>query len=402
MTPSSTSFPKNFLWGAASSAHQVEGNNHNDWTEWEKLGLVRSGDVSGRATGHYQRFREDFGLAAKLGHTAHRFSLEWSRIEPQPGRFDLGALDHYRQVLTELRRLKLEPLVTLHHFTNPLWVRDWDGWLSPRTVDAFGNYVLTVVRELGAFVRYWITMNEPTVYTSLGYISGYWPPQRRNYLAAWRAIRNMSRAHDLAYRIIHRHNPDARVGVANNLSDFVPARPGHWLDRAQVAFADYWHNRWWLNQTYGQQDFIGLNYYFHHPLRFRFTTVSKLFAPEPPDDLPRTDTDWPIHPAGLGRVLDSLRTYRRPIIITENGLADSADAKRASFIRAHVAELAAARQRGIDVEGYIYWSLTDNFEWREGFAPRFGLVAIDYGTLRRTTRPSAYTFRQICQQNGPV
>lgn len=392
--------PKNFLWGSATSAHQVEGHNHNDWSEWEKLGRVKNGDHSGQASGHYQRFREDFGLAKKLGQNAHRLSIEWSRIYPRPGYLDQDALDHYRQVLEELHRLHIEPIVTLHHFTNPLWISQAGGWTKRETIDAFGQYVVTVVQALGHLVKYWITINEPTVYTSLAYVSAVWPPEQKNYWFAWQAIRNFVLAHNLAYSIIHRYSPGAKVGAANNLSDFVPARSGHLLDRGLTAFARYWHNQWWLDQTYLSQDFIGLNYYFHHPLKFRLAGVSSLFAPFPSDDKPMSDMGWAIYPSGLGRVLDWLDRYHRPILITENGVADRQDVHRAAFIRDHVAQVRAAVDRGIDVRGYFYWSLLDNFEWREGFTPRFGLVEVNYQTLVRTIRPSAYIYQQICQKNG--
>ena len=394
-------FPKNFLWGAATSAHQVEGNNHNDWTEWEKLGLVKNKQQSGLAAGHYDRFRQDFALAKELGHNAHRFSIEWSRVEPRPGFFDAEAIDHYRQVLQELRRQNIEPIVTLHHFTNPIWVYQYGAWGERRMVDDFGRYVLTVVKELGPLVSYWVTINEPTVNSSLSYLTDFWPPQKNNPINAWTAIRNMAKAHRLAYQIIHRHFPNAKVGVANNLSDFVPSRPGNTFDRGLAMFAHYWHNRWWLDQTFQSQDFIGLNYYFHHPIRAKSTfNLGLLMRPETDPAVVKSDLGWEMNATGMARVLGWLAQYNRPIIITENGVADAGDKYRARFIREHVAVVADALHHGIDIRGYLYWSLLDNFEWREGFDPRFGLIEVDYHTMARKVRPSAYTYRQICQQNG--
>ncbi len=391
-------FPKNFLWGTATSAHQVEGNNHNDWTEWEKLGRVARGERSGLAAGHYDRFREDFALAKELGHNAHRLSIEWSRIEPKPGIIDQEAVNHYRRVLQELRRLEIEPIVTLWHFTNPVWVARRGGWRNRDTVDLFGRYVMAVVRELGDLVTYWVTINEPTVYSTNAHLVGYWPPEQRNIAAAWAVIRNFVAAHRLAYHIIHRHTPGAKVGVANNLSHFVPVRPRHPLDLALVKFGKYWHNQWWLDQTYVEQDFIGLNYYFHHPLKFVVSGWRNWFLPRPQGGKSTSDLGWEIHPEGLGELLDFLGQYHRPVIITENGLADAADVHRAQFIRAHVQQIAAALQRGLRVQGYFYWSLLDNFEWREGSSPRFGLIEVDYPTLKRTVRPSAYAYRELCLQ----
>ncbi len=391
-------FPHNFLWGAATSAHQVEGNNHNDWSEWEKLGRVRHGERSGRASGHYERFHQDFALAKQLGHNAHRLSVEWSRIEPRPGVINEDALKHYKEVLTSLHQLGIQPIVTLWHFTNPIWIRDRGGWTNRRTVDAFARFVELVVDQLGAQVPYWITINEPTVYTSLGYISGYWPPQRKNFLASGSAIRNFVTAHRLASQIIHRRFPHAKVGVANNLNHFAPLRPDNLLDRGLTWFSQYWHNRWFLDQTYAQVDFIGLNYYFYHPVKFKISGIERLFSPAPMPHLPTTDLGWTIYPKGLGLVMESLRAYQLPIIITENGLADAEDSRRAGYIRDHIAQVSQALASGLDVRGYIYWSLIDNFEWREGFDPRFGLIEIDYANLERRVRPSAYAFRDIIQR----
>lgn len=391
-------FPTNFLWGAATSAHQVEGGNHNDWTEWEKLGLVKNKERSGRASGHFERFRQDFALAKELGHNAHRFSIEWSRVEPRPGFFDLEVIEHYRQVLEELRRLEIEPIVTLHHFTNPIWMTEYGAWNASRSVDDFGHYVQAIVKELGHLVTYWVTINEPTVYTSLGYLSDIWPPQRKNLFAAWTAIRRLVKAHRLAYQIIHRHIPHAKVGVANNLNDFVASRPSNLLDKGLARFSDFWHNRWWLDETHQTQDFIGLNYYFRHPLRMKpGMNLARLTGPETDPSTVKSDMGWEIYPAGMANVLQWLSLYHRPIIVTENGIADAADKLRAGFIRDHVAVIARALAQKIDIRGYLYWSLLDNFEWREGFGPRFGLVAVDYRTMARTVRSSAYEYKKIIQ-----
>lgn len=391
-------FPSSFLWGAATSAHQVEGGNHNDWSEWEKLGLVKNKEQSGRATDHYHRFKEDFALAKSLGHNAHRLSIEWSRIEPQPRVFDMAAIEHYREVLTELRRLGIEPIVTLHHFTNPIWVADYGAWLKRRSIDDFGRYVQVIVGQLGSLVKYWVTINEPTVNTALGYLSDWWPPQRRNVIDAWTAIHHLAKAHRLAYQIIHRHSASAKVGVANNLSNFVPARKNNLFDHGIAGLAHYWHNRWWLDETHDTQDFFGLNYYFHNPVRAKVTLdLVKLIKPEPVPGTPRSDLDWEIHPEGMATILRWLAKYRRPIIITENGLADATDKLRSQFIRDYIHVVAEAIKDGIDIRGYLHWSLLDNFEWREGFGPRFGLVAIDYQTMARMIRPSAYEYKKIIE-----
>jgi beta-glucosidase len=394
-------FPEKFFWGAATSAHQVEGNNHNDWSEWEKLGKVKNGEQSGLASGHYHRYGDDFALAKKLGHNAHRFSIEWSRVEPRMGHFDEHEIEHYRQVIRNLRGQGLEPFVTLHHFTNPIWIHDIAAWVNQKTIDYYLRYVTKIVEALGNDVTYWITMNEPTVKTSLGYLTKWWPPERGNAVLAWWAIRNMSVAHNKAFEIIHRLQPNAKVGSANNLSAFVPSRPKDILDRGLAKFSWYWHNQWWLDRTHQAQDFIGLNFYFYHPMRWRWTgDLLNFLRPEVTPGATISDMGWEVQPAGLGIVLEWLRRYRRPIIITENGIADASDRLRGPFIRNHLKQVATAIQTGIDVRGYLHWSLLDNFEWRDGFTPRFGLVSVDYHTMQRQPRPSAYLYRDIILSRG--
>lgn len=389
------SFPAGFLWGAATSAHQVEGGNDNDWTEWEKLGRVARGERSGAAADHYRRFYDDIALAAQLGHNTYRFSIEWSRVEPEEGKWNAEAVDHYRNAVAELRRHDIEPMVTLHHFTNPVWIARQGGWASRKTVGAFCRYVERIADMFGGDVRYWITINEPTVYALLGYLKGYWPPEQKNIWRTISVLKNLSRAHARAHDILHRRRAGVMVGAANNLVDFVPDRPTHLLDRLMTAIAWRFYNDWWLKRTVKKQDFIGLNYYFHHPLRFRWASLSTMFAPTVKGGFQKSDLGWPVVPAGFGRVLRRLKDYRKPVIITENGLADGEDTRRADFIRNHVAEMKKTMDDGVDVRGYLHWSLLDNFEWREGFAPRFGLVAVDYQTQKRTVRPSAYVFRDM-------
>lgn len=396
----SFAFPKNFLWGAATSAHQVEGGNRNDWTAWENLGRVKNGDRSGRAADHYHRFREDFALAKSLGQNAHRFSLEWSRIEPEPGKFDPDAIAHYHAVIDELLKLGIEPMVTIHHFTNPVWFADRGGWEKRANVELFANFVERVAKEYAGKVKYWITINEPTVITTLGYLDARWPPQKKSYRLGWIAIRNLLLAHRRAYAILHRLRPDAMVASANNLVDYKASRHWHPGDQAMKILVEYWHNDWWLHRTRHEQDFFALNYYFHHALRFRLALPAKLFLPEPHPDRPRSDLGWEIHPAGFGRVLRWLGQLGKPIIVTENGLADAADTYRPDFIRNHVREIRDALRDGVDIRGYFHWSLIDNFEWADGFGPRFGLVTIDYQTQQRTPRPSAEVYANICRSNG--
>lgn len=326
---------------------------------------------SGQAADHYNRFREDFALAKHLGHTAHRFSIEWSRVEPKRGMWDERQLIHYREVLQELKRLQLTSFVTLHHFTNPAWLKT--GFENPEAVERFGRYVEKIVTELGGLVDFWITINEPIVYGLKGYWEGAWPPGvHRSPRRVLRVIGNLARAHRLAYQIIHKRLPKAPVGMAQHFVSGLPR----------------WHN-WWFNHrffrtTVGTHDFIGVNYYFTHKQKGWQGL--------------RSDMGWPMYPEGLTQVLLDVRQYHKPIYVTENGVADAPDRLRADFIRDHLRAIEAAQAAGADVRGYLHWSLLDNFEWDKGFGPRFGLVEVDYQTMERKPRPSAYVYKAIIEQ----
>lgn len=361
-----------FLWGAAASAYQVEGNNtRSDWWMWEQNtpGIVSSG----RAVDHYARFREDFVLAKSLGHNAHRLSLEWSRIEPEWGKWDEGALKHYEEVLGELKAQGMTSFVTLHHFTNPLWLARKKGWVRRESVELFTRYVEMVAHRLGDLVDFWVTINEPVVYATQSYWRRRWPPQRKSALATWRVVKNMAAAHRRAYQILHRVLPQARVGVAKHVIAY----------SAEQKLKDYWFNQYFFSLTRGRHDFIGVNYYF--------TDQGK------PWDGPKSDIGWPIYPEGLTQALLDLKRYNMPLYVTENGLADASDSERADFIRDHLRAVEQAQEQGVDVRGYFYWSLLDNFEWDLGFTPRFGLVEVDYETMERKVRPSAYVYKAIIE-----
>jgi beta-glucosidase len=364
----SKKFPKGFFWGAATSAYQVEGGNkYSDWEHWR----VRAG----RACDQYHRFEEDFSIASSLNQNSHRFSIEWARIEPEKGEFSRKEVAHYRAVLESLHRRKITPLVTLHHFTNPLWVAERGGWENPSTVGYFEEYVRYIVTQLADLCNFWITINEPWVYLSEGYFYGRWPPEKRNPFVALLVGRRLLEAHRRAYRLIHQIQPKAQVGIAYSLSCArTPLRinPLSWWEQAAIRQARV-------------QDFIGVNYYRSVGLG---------------DSLPRTDLGWEIYPQGLYEVLLGLKQFDLPVYITENGLADSKDEKRANYIADHLMAARRALAEGVKVKGYFHWSLLDNFEWARGFEPRFGLVEMDYETMKRRVRPSAKVYAKIAKQNS--
>ena len=387
-----------FLFGSSTSAHQVEGgNSNNDWWEWEK---TRPGEFrSASAADSWNRYAEDIALAKKLGHSAIRISVEWSRIETAEGRFNAVAIEHYRKMLREMHRCGLKTFVTLHHFTNPLWLAKQGAWESKKTPELFARYAKHAAQELGKYVDFWITVNEPMVYASQSYARGIWPPQKKSALAMLNVIRNMARGHRMAYRVLHKANPRIPIGFAKHVVAYMPESKTKLTDRLGVALYDWFFNHMFFSLIFHMQDFVGVNFYFTRMLRvhlfpFSISDVSL--------DTPKTDLGWPIYPKGLTQALLHMKRYKKPIYITENGLADEDDTRRADFIRSHIRAIEAAQKQGCDVRGYLHWSLIDNFEWADGFTPRFGLVAVDYATQKRTPRPSAYVYKAIIEQSKGV
>ena len=413
-------FPEGFFWGTAAAAHQVEGGNHaNDWWAWEQTaGHIKNGDRSDPGCDHYQRFASDFDLFKSLHQNAHRLSLEWSRIEPAPGQFSSTALAHYADVLRALRDRGMEPMVTLHHFTNPTWIADAGGWEAPETAQRFASYAERVTNELGQLARYWVTVNEPTVIAYQGYVRGEWPPGKRDLGAAARVLVTLLRGHWLAYERIKLRHPELQLGFAHHLRVFDPARPFAPQDRVvAAAFNRVFNDTILQSLRLGRlvfplsraghdrgptpsQDFVGLNYYTRELVKFNRHYRAELFGERVlPVGAPRSDLNWELYPDGLYRVLRSLQKERLPIFVTENGIADRADVWRPDFLLTHIRAMLRAIQIGVPVRGYFYWTGLDNFEWAEGYSAKFGLVACDPVTQERRLRPSARLYAEICRTN---
>ncbi|MCX6806729.1 MAG: glycoside hydrolase family 1 protein [Candidatus Berkelbacteria bacterium] len=369
-----------FFWGAATSSHQVEGNNTNQWSKWEK-------EKSGRACDHYHLFEEDFKIAKSLGHNAHRFSIEWSRIEPEENKFDEKEIKHYQKVIDSLREKNIEPFVTLWHWTLPLWLPEKGGFARKNSIDYFARYVEKIVSSIEG-VKFWITINEPDVYASKSYLVGDWPPQKQNIFLAWRVIKNLIKAHKRAYEIIKEINPGLQVGIAKH-NIYFEAYKNKLFNRFLKKGADWVWNYYILNKIGSYQDFIGLNYYLHNRINWGFNKNENLKV---------SDLGWELYPEGIYYCLKELQKYKKPIYITENGLADAKDKNRAWYIKEIIKNIFKAKKEGIDVHGYLHWSLLDNFEWDKGFWPRFGLVEVDYKTLKRKIRPSALEYKKIIEK----
>ncbi len=406
-------FPKDFYWGAATASHQVEGNQHNDWSEWEKQNaerLARESEksfqwnpnwgkfrneatdpanyISGTACDHWNRYAEDFDILKDLGLNSYRFSIEWSRVEPEEGKFDEAAIHHYQEMLAALRSRGIEPFVTLWHWTLPLWLRDRGGILAPEFPERFDRYAETLARQLGSETRFWITLNEPDVVASHGYLKGVWPPQRRGPLNFLRAIWQLIRAHRLAYRAIKQIHPDSQVGIAKHNVWFEAAGNSLW-NRLLKKIADGVWNHWFLRKITDAQDFIGLNHYNHHRIDGWFNKNENKI---------QTDFGWEYYPESLYHALIELKPYDKPIYVTENGIADAADDLRQKFIPAAIMAMERAVADGAQVRGYFYWSLLDNFEWDKGYWLRFGLVAVDRTTQTRTVWPSARIYADLIKK----
>lgn len=413
----SLTFPHDFLWGTATAAHQVEGGNfNNDWWAWEQAGHIVDGGTSRVACDWWQRAEEDFDVAAALGQNAHRLSIEWSRIEPARGQWDDAAIARYRQMLAALRERGITPMVTLHHFTNPLWLAREGGWEHPSVVERFRRFARKVVSELGDLVSLWVTINEPMVYVFQGYFDGRWPPGKKNPVAGIRVARHMVMAHAAAYHTIHELQPEAHVGIAKHMRVFDPLTRSR-LDRAVARLQDFLFNRLFIAtltdgvfripprrripEAIDSQDFIGLNYYARDRVAFDLGSPATLFGRL--TTTPGAEVGPPgwgeMYPEGIYRLLKRLSAWRKPIYVTECGVPDTADMDRPRFIVTHLRETHRAIEEGVPVQGFFHWTLVDNFEWVEGWSMRFGLIALDVETGERRDKPAAEVYATICRTN---
>jgi beta-glucosidase len=381
-------FPKDFLWGSSVSSYQVEGNVNN--CDWSKKFPART------ACNYYLNYEHYFDLAKELNQNVHRFSLSWSRIQPEEGKFDRKQIEHYKKMLLALRERGIKPMVTIWHWTLPLWMSEKGGWENSKFSEYFEEYTRFVVEELDDLVDLWLTTNEPMIYTSLAYVLGKFPPQKNNLLAVPKVFYNFIETHKKAYKAIHDINENAKVGVAQNLSFVDAYNENSVLNKTAASAFNFFRNRLFLELTKNYQDFLGINYYFHN--RVKITSKFPFLKIEN-ENKKVSDLGWEIYPEGLYYVLRDLKKYDLPIYITENGLADKKDKKRAKFITEHLKQIHRAIQDGVDVRGYMHWSLIDNFEWIEGFGPRFGLVEMNYKTMRTKVRKSAREYARICEKN---
>ncbi|MBK8013434.1 MAG: glycoside hydrolase family 1 protein [Deltaproteobacteria bacterium] len=427
-------FPEGFLFGCATSAFQIEGGIHNDWSEWafnhhspeERRAFLR-------ATDHWSNYAADFARLGALKANAYRLSLEWARIEPTPGVYDAAALDQYARMVEALRTRAIEPIVTLLHFTHPSWFHERCPWHQTRT-DApkrFADFVRRVAERLEG-VRYWTVLNEPSVWLAGAHVGAVIPPAVPGIGALRRAFSALVEAHDGAYAILKAETKGrAQVGIAQNVVQFEPSRPRSRLDRLATQYIARQYNHTFIQNLLGLErglpywprrdarvhastrapklDFIGLNYYSRLHVELNLASVwanaaaagriSKLLPLslfyEDRAGLGVSDLGWEIYPRGLYSLLVEMNQYGRPLIVTENGLDDRDDSRRCAFLYDHLGAVLDAIAAGVDVRGYLHWSLLDNFEWLEAFEPRFGLYRVDYTDMSRHATQAVDLFRDI-------
>lgn len=402
-------FPKDFLWGASTAGHQVDGNSLDQWTVWElahaserakhaktRLGWQPNWNqikdqatdpnnyVSGRAVDHYRHFIKDFGIINDLNLNTFRFSVEWSRIEPNEGVWDPAAIAHYHDYITALKDRGIEPILNIWHWTMPTWFTDKGGFVKRSNLKYFERLCRKIAQEFGREVRYMIIINEPNVYSSISYLIGEWPPSETSRLNFLRVYSNLISAHKRGYKAVKKVRAGIKIGVAQHVDCGLPARPDNLIDKLSAKASSYAWGWWFLHRVRKYQDFVGINFY-----RVNYMHGVKQTTPEKP----LNDMGWYMEPARLKDVLVSANErFKKPIIVTENGVADAEDQHRQWWLEETIKAMYEARQAGADVVGYCHWSLLDNFEWAEGWWPKFGLVSVNRTTQERKIRKSAKWF----------
>jgi beta-glucosidase len=388
-------FPEGFRWGTAAAAHQVEGNNvNNDWWEWEHRADSVCVEPSGDCCDHYHRYPEDIALLAALGFDNYRFSIEWSRIEPEEGRFSTAALDHYRRMCAACHEHGIDATVTFHHFTTPRWATADDGWAGHKIIDRFTRFCEKATGHLGDLISTGCTINEPNVVSFVSYMMGAFPPgilSRDLWLAA---TDNFVAAHRKAYDVIKAGPGDFPLGLTLSMDDYqaVPADDPAALDQVEQARRP--SEDVYLEACRGD-DFIGVQTYSRH----RVGPDGSL-PPEDGVDVLRMGYEyWPESLAAtIRRAWDV--TDHVPVLVTENGIGTDDDEQRMRYVATALDGVLDCIDEGIDVRGYTYWSCLDNFEWVFGYGPRFGIIDVDRATQRRTVKPSGEWLGRIARANG--
>ncbi|MBP9093794.1 family 1 glycosylhydrolase [bacterium] len=463
MSDSSLKFPDGFLWGAATSHFQVEGHPKeiasrlSDWALWtNEAGRISDSTSADQACQFYHRYEDDIVLIRDMNLNAFRLSFNWpALLQDPPGTragpslLDQKQVDYYRRILTSLKESGVTTFATLFHFTLPDWLAAAGGWTTAYAVSEFKRFSELIVAEFSELVDYWITINEPLAYVYQSYVAGLWPPGiKSDYLSAFKAVRRLLEGHAAAYDAIKAVKPDAQVSYTLHWRPFMPKNPLNPLDHMVRFYRDFTFNQLFssslesgevkfpfpinLNKEIisisgpveglkGKCDYLAINYYTRELSRFRPSWPIDIFGESSPErELAVNDIGWEVYPQGLYDLLTgdtlayqfNLDGSRRPVIITENGYASSfaadldqgdwslADQKRVDYLLTHLREIHRAIAAGVDVRGYLHWSLLDNFEWAEGLKARFGLIRVSYPTQERILRASAKVYAEIAKNNA--
>lgn len=409
---------KKFLWGVATSAFQLEGSPYADWSTWDSIL-----NINPRVTNHYNLYEEDIKLIRNLGLNAYRFSIEWSRIQPSENFWNQAVIRHYQKIIDLLNNYNITPILTIHHFTHPIWFIKKYPWHRKSSIENSIKYVEKLTDSIKG-VNYWITFNEPYLLILGGYFEGCIPPGYKDLNLGIKALKNILTCHGKIYDIIHEKNKNAMVSIAHNMAVFAPWRKWNPLDRVLAKIAKKFYNHSIIEgflkgiitlkiptptlKNYeievpikGKLDFFGINYYTR--VHMRFNPLKKLFIEFRHKDLDGqglTDMGWEVYPKGLKKVLRYASVLNVPLIITENGIATRDDNKKIKFIKAHIDVLESALKEGINVKGYLYWSLIDNYEWLQGLDARFGLYNVNFKTYQRIPTKAASFYSYIIKSRN--
>jgi beta-glucosidase len=414
--------PENFLMGTATASTQIEGGDRNNtWYKWCEEGYIKDGSHCITACDHWNRVEQDTELLKELNVNSHRMSLEWSRIEPKAGVFCDEAIKHYRYEIKLLVKNGIRPLVTLHHFSEPLWFHEIGGWTNKKNSQYFLKYTEYVVEKLGDLVSDWVTFNEPNVYTKFGYIFGIWPPGVRKFTESLRVYTEVIKTHLKAYDLIHKVRSrmgfkcKTKVGFAMHIRIFCGVST---FGKIIAKVVDYFFHELYLEGMIKGKiklpllkngykyckgtyvDFLGINYYTRNIVEFVLSPVNLFHNLKCDKSLAKSDLGWDIYPSGIYQVCKKYyERYKLPIYITENGISDKSDSKRPDFICSHLANVAKAIDDGIDIQRYYHWTLMDNFEWLEGESANFGLYHCNFKDQKRTIRRGGKLYSMICKEN---
>jgi beta-glucosidase len=420
---------KSFMFGSATAAHQVEGNNtNNNWYEWEMIpGKIRNGDKSGAACEHYTRYPQDIQLLKnELGVKAYRFSIEWSRIQPhgRRGEWNQAEVAHYHRMIDEIVRQGLTPMITLHHFTNPTWFQNMNSWEHTENVDWFVEFSEFVFKEYSGKVKYWCTFNEVMMYVNIGYIEGRWPPGKTQPQVALNVLQNLLIAHTRVYHKLKTlpNGKESMIGFVKEYTQMDPVPATNFVTNFISRFWNSYTNELILEYfTTGKlqfhvpfigdlnytnilgktsNDYMGLNYYSHNNIFLNMSTWPPIWIGHRPEAREvMTDMGYPVYAEGFYRALKRFGKLGIPVIVTENGCADDKDVLiRDMYIKRYTYALSKAMEDGVDVRGYFFWSFLDNFEWADGYQMRFGLYEVDYKTQKRTLRRGARFFVDLVRE----